>query len=225
MVSRTNESKKPDKNIVFLYNGVADKPPNLSFIMIDDNQNSTEQRDVELVPHNPEWSVQADQEAKRILDSLSFPIIGIYHIGSTSVPGLKAKPILDFVLEVENLANVIDNYDLFEGLGYSSKGEFGIPGRQFFTRDTNDERTHHLHIFEKGHPDIERHLVFRDFLRANPNAAREYEKLKEKLAKQFPNASGDYTEAKSDFILSMDEVARYWLEQNRISKNSTDKKS
>ena len=186
--------------------------------MVDDNQNSTEQRDVELVPYNPEWSTLAVQEAKRILDSFSFPIIGIYHIGSTSVPGLKAKPILDFVLEVEDLDDVLENAVLFEGLGYTSRGEFGIPGRQFFTKDTNEERTHHLHVFEQGHPDIERHLVFRDFLRANPDAAREYEKLKEKLAKRFPKASGDYTEAKSDFILSMDEVARYWLEQNGIKK-------
>ena len=131
------------------------------------------------------------------------------------MPGLKAKPILDFVLEVADLEDVIQNVPEFEALGYRSKGEFGISGRQFFTRDTDGERTHHLHVFEKGHPDIERHTVFRDYLRANPEAAREYEKLKEMLAKRFPKQSGEYTEAKSDFILSMDEVARYWLEHNQ----------
>ena len=72
-----------------------------------------------------------------------------------------------------------------------------------------------MHVFQKGHPDIERHTIFRDYLRANPTAAREYEKLKEKLAKRFPKQSSSYTAAKSDFILSMDEVARYWLEQNQ----------
>ena len=202
------------------YNVKVDQPPQLRFFMAEDNQNSKEQRNVELVPYNPEWSKLANQEAKRILESLSFPVIGIYHIGSTSVPGLKAKPILDFVIEVENLDDVIQNVLIFEDLGYTSKGEFGIPGRQFFARDTNEERSHHLHVFQQGHPDIERHLVFRDFLRANPDAAREYEKLKEKLAKRFPKASGSYTEAKSDFILSMDEVARYWLEQNGFKKDS-----
>jgi GrpB-like predicted nucleotidyltransferase (UPF0157 family) len=184
--------------------------------------NVPEQRDVELVPHNPEWSLLADEEAERIQECLSFEVIGIYHIGSTSVPGIKAKPILDFVLEVENLEDVIQSIGDLEGLGYVSKGEYGIPGRQFFTKDTHGERSHHLHAFQTGHPDIERHLVFRDFLRANPEAAREYEKIKEKLAKRFPKASGSYTEAKSDFILSMDEVARYWLEQNGFRKKPED---
>lgn len=193
--------------------------------MVDDNQNSTEQRHVELVPYNPEWSQLADQETKRILENLSIPVIGIYHIGSTSVPGIKAKPILDFVLEVENLEDVIENVELFKKLGYSSKGEFGIPGRQFFTKDTNGDRTHHLHVFQQGHPDIERHLVFRDYLRANPDAAREYERLKEELARRFPKASGSYTEAKSDFILSMDEVARYWVEQRGFKKDPEDRQS
>ena len=174
-----------------------------------------EQRDVELVPHDPKWSKLADDEANRILEGLTIQIIGIYHIGSTSVPGIKAKPIIDFVLEVENLEEVIESISEFEALGYLSKGEFGIPGRQFFTRDTHGERSHHLHVFQTGHPDIERHTVFRDYLRANPEAAREYEQLKEKLAKRFPKQSGNYTAAKSDFILSMDEVARYWVEQNQ----------
>ena len=188
--------------------------------MVDDSQLPKEQRDVELVPHNPEWSRLADQEAERILEGINFPVIGIYHIGSTSVPGIKAKPILDFVLEVEDLEDVKKYHSNFIDLGYNSKGEFGIPGREFFTRDTNGDRTHHLHVFQSGHPDIERHLVFRDYLRANPDAAREYENLKEELAKRFPKASGSYTEAKSEFILSMDEVARYWVEHKGFQKRS-----
>ena len=186
--------------------------------MTEQDSNNTEQREVELVPHNPDWSHQADEEAHRILAGLTFPVIGVYHIGSTSVAGIKAKPILDFVIEVEDLEDVIQAIPEFEAIGYINKGEYGIPGRQFFTRDTNGDRTHHLHVFQEGHPDIERHTVFRDFLRANPDAAREYEKLKEKLAKRFPKQSSNYTAAKSDFILSMDEVARYWLEQNGYGK-------
>ncbi len=184
-----------------------------------------EQREVELVPHNPEWSQLADEEAKRILEKLSITVIGIYHIGSTSIPGIKAKPILDFVIEVKDLDEIIQSAEALEELGYLSKGEYGIPGRQFFTKDTDGERSHHLHVFQQGHPDIERHLVFRDFLRANPEAAQEYEKIKEKLAKRFPKESGSYTEAKSDFILSMDEVARYWLEQNGFQNKPPDPES
>ena len=184
-----------------------------------------EQRDVELVPHNPEWSQLANDESQRILECISIPVIGIYHIGSTSVPGIKAKPILDFVLEVEDMEAFIEESRKLESLEYVSKGEYGIPGRQFFTKDTLGERTHHLHVFQQGHQDIERHLVFRDFLRSNPEAAKEYESLKEKLAKRFPKKSDMYTEAKSDFILSMDEVARYWLEQNGLLKRTEDSDS
>jgi GrpB-like predicted nucleotidyltransferase (UPF0157 family) len=183
---------------------------------------SPEQREVALVPHNPEWSQQANQEISRLLEGLSFSIIGVYHIGSTSIPGIKAKPILDFVMEVDDLDDVLKSAAEFEALGYKSKGEFGIPGRQFFIRDTDGERSHHLHVFQKGHPDIERHTIFRDYLRANPDAAQDYEKLKEKLAKRFPKQSSNYTAAKSDFILSMDEVARYWLEQNQLFSKDKD---
>jgi GrpB-like predicted nucleotidyltransferase (UPF0157 family) len=188
-------------------------------MMTDEESKQIEQRDVELVPHDPQWSELAEREKTRLRTGLTFPIINIYHIGSTSVPGIKAKPILDFVMEVENLEHVKESRDQFLQLGYSSRGEFGIPGREFFTRDTNGERSHHLHVFQTGHPDIERHLVFRDYLRANPEAAKEYEKLKEILADRYPNASGSYTEAKSEFILSMDEVARYWIEQKGDLKN------
>lgn len=190
--------------------------------MKDHELPSQEQREVELVPYNPEWSQLADLEIDRILEGLSFPIIGIYHIGSTSIPGIKAKPILDFVMEVEDLEDVLSSLAEFEALDYYNKGEFGIPGRQFFTRDSEGERSHHLHVFETGHPDIERHTIFRDYLRANPEAAQEYEKLKEKLAKRFPKQSGNYTAAKSDFILSMDEVARYWLEKQQSAKSDAE---
>ena len=181
-----------------------------------------EQREVELVPHDPEWSLHANQEISRLQGGLSFQIIGIYHIGSTSIPGIKAKPILDFVMEVENLDDVLNAIAEFEALGYINKGELGIPGRQFFSKDTDGERSHHLHVFQKGHPDIERHTIFRDFLRANPDSAREYEKLKEKLAKRFPKQSSSYTAGKSDFILSMDEVARYWLEHHQYKTEDKD---
>ena len=193
--------------------------------MADGEQITPEQREVELVPHNPEWSQLAEEEAKRILEQLSIPVIGVYHIGSTSIPGIKAKPILDFVIEVEDLDDIIRSTEMLGELGYISKGEYGIPGRQFFTKDTDGERSHHLHVFQQGHPDIERHLVFRDFLRANPEAAHKYEIIKEKLAKRFPKESGSYTEAKSDFILSMDEVARYWLEQNGFQNKPPDPES
>lgn len=181
--------------------------------MASSKENIPEQRKVVLEEHNPEWLILAEQEKKKLLSQLPIEIIEIYHIGSTSIPGIKAKPILDFVVEVGQMKDLLDSQDILIRLGYTPKGESGIPGRQFFTKDTNGSRSHHLHAFETGHPDIIRHIAFRDYLRSNPEAAREYEELKEELAQKFPKKSGDYTEAKSDFILTMDQVARSWYEE------------
>ena len=183
--------------------------------MVENQKHVPEQRKVELVPHDPAWLSMAERESERILNRLPLDVVGIYHIGSTSIPGIKAKPILDFVLEVDDMQELLHYSEALRELGYIRKGERGIPGRQFFTKDTNGSRSHHLHVFESGHPDITRHLAFRDYLRSNPDAAREYERLKEKLAKKFPQKSGDYTEAKSDFILTMDETAREWYDHHR----------
>jgi GrpB-like predicted nucleotidyltransferase (UPF0157 family) len=180
--------------------------------MASSKENIPEQRKVVLEEHNPEWLIHAEQEKKQLLSQLPIEIIDIHHIGSTSIPGIKAKPILDFVLEIQRMEDLMDNQDILIQMGYRPKGESGIPGRQFFTKDTNGSRSHHLHAFETGHPDIIRHIAFRDYLRSNPEAARKYEELKERLAQRFPQKSGDYTEAKSDFILTMDQVARSWYE-------------
>ncbi len=181
--------------------------------MASSKENIPEQRKVILEEHNPEWLILAEQEKKKLLSQLPIEIIEIYHIGSTSIPGIKAKPILDFVVEVGQMKDLLESQDILIRLGYTPKGESGIPGRQFFTKDTNGSRSHHLHAFETGHPDIIRHIAFRDYLRSNPEAAREYEELKEELAQKYPKKSGDYTEAKSDFILTMDQVARSWYEE------------
>lgn len=157
----------------------------------------------------------AAEEAELIKNSLPEIILQVYHIGSTSIPDIKAKPILDFVLVVDDLERFDQEADQLKGLGYKAKGERGISGRRFFSKDTDGVRSHHLHAFEQGHSEIERHLLFRDYLRTHPEAARRYQELKEELAQRFPNRSGNYTEAKSDFILSMDEVARYWHQRKQ----------
>jgi GrpB-like predicted nucleotidyltransferase (UPF0157 family) len=157
----------------------------------------------------------AAEEAELLKNSLPEIILQVYHIGSTSIPTIKAKPILDFVLVVDDLERFDQEADQLKELGYTAKGERGISGRRFFSKDTDGARSHHLHAFEQGHSEIERHLLFRDYLRTHPEAARRYQELKEELAQRFPNRSGNYTEAKSDFILSMDEVARYWHQRKQ----------
>jgi len=174
-----------------------------------------EQRKVILVPHDPNWANQAALEAKRIREGLSIQVLAVHHIGSTAIPSIKAKPILDFVLVVQSLHELDKNDAEMEALGYEPKGERGIPGRRFFSKDTHGKRSHHVHAFQQNNSEIERHIIFRDYLLNHPEDAAAYERLKVKLAKKFPNRSGDYTEGKSDFIYQIVEKAQRWKRQQK----------
>ncbi|MDM8527839.1 GrpB family protein [Anaerolineales bacterium HSG24] len=169
---------------------------------------------VKVVPHDPNWIQLFDQEAKCLSAILGDEIIAIHHIGSTAIPNIYAKPILDFLIEVRN----IDIINQFNGplaqVGYEAKGEFGLPGRRFFSKGVGSERTHHVHIFQTNNPEYERHLAFRDYLRTHPDVAYQYSRLKQELAGRFPKDSVAYTRAKDDFIRSTEQKARAWRKMN-----------
>ena len=167
-------------------------------------------RPVILVDHDPEWKRLAADEACRIGEALGEALVAIHHIGSTSIPGIKAKPIIDLVGVVRDLPSLEARNPSLEKIGYLPRGEAGIAGRRYFTKDTRGARTHHLHCFVVGHSDIDRHLLFRDYLIAHPQAAFEYQRLKEDLARKFPDDSAAYTEAKTPFIRRTDDAAREW---------------
>ncbi len=153
-------------------------------------------RVMEVVPYDFNWPKNFENEAVLLKQALGDNCIEIYHIGSTSVPGLAAKPIIDIMLEVQNL-NEINDKELID-LGYTPRGEMGMPFRRFYHK--GDPRTHHIHIWEKDNPEIQKHLLFRDFLRSHPDVGAEYAVLKFKLAKDFRNDRGSYTESKDTFI-------------------------
>ena len=122
---------------------------------------------ITVVNYDPEWPRQFQAEAARIRAVLGDNCTAIYHIGSTAVPGLAAKPILDIMPVVENLEAVDRAAPAFEAMGYEYLGEFGIPGRRYL-RKGGDERTHQLHIFARtDRANITRHLAVRDYLRAH----------------------------------------------------------
>jgi GrpB-like predicted nucleotidyltransferase (UPF0157 family) len=100
-------------------------------------------------------------------------------------------------------------------LGYIPKGEYGIPRRRYFSKAIDNIHTHHIHTFPQAHPEIERHLAFRDFLIAHPHQAQAYEDLKHQLAEKFRHDSDSYTEGKSAFIRAVDEQAKIWRTQGK----------
>lgn len=135
------------------------------------------QRTVTLVPYDPTWPRQFAQEREALLGLLGSSVTAIHHIGSTSVPRLTAKPIIDLLAEADSLAALEPYRQALAQLGYIWKGEHGIAGRRYFQKGGN-ARTHHLHVYACGDPEIARHLRFRDLLRTNPEAARRYQDAK-----------------------------------------------
>lgn len=161
---------------------------------------------IEVVEYDPEWPLLFEVEAARIRAACGDGVRAIEHIGSTSVPGLAAKPIIDIMPGVEDIGRARAVLVAgMEGLGYESMGEYGIAGRLYFRR--GEPRSHHVHVFEIGHPEWRRHLLFRDYLRAHPETAVEYAALKRELARAHGLDREAYTDAKAPFIERILELA------------------
>jgi GrpB-like predicted nucleotidyltransferase (UPF0157 family) len=168
-------------------------------------------RRVEVVPYNPEWETLFEKE-KQLLESIfNSPDVDIYHIGSTSVRGLSAKPIIDIMLAADTLEQVERATPAMEAAGYDAKGENGIPRRRYFQKhDENGIRKVHLHSYEKGSHQLNRHLVFRDYLRAHPLEARKYAEVKEIAAQKYEYDIDSYIAEKSPIVLELEQKAMLW---------------
>ena len=157
---------------------------------------------VEIVAYDPAWPAEFEHERALIARALGDLMLGIEHVGSTAVAGLGAKPIIDIMIAVHDLADGERCVRPLEALGYEYRGDAGIPGRLFFARPTPRPRTHHLNMVEQGSDFWHRLLLFRDYLRDHPQEADRYYRLKVRLAAQFRDDRVGYTEAKTKFIES-----------------------
>lgn len=172
-------------------------------------------RKVEVVPYSPDWENLFNREQALLKDLFGKSLVSIYHIGSTSVPGLVAKPIIDILIEVESL-ELIDfvTRDL-ERTGYEARGENGIARRRFFQKSNeNGVRLYHVHAFEKGNPEINRHLVFRDYLRTHPEQAAKYADVKQQAAARNPYDIETYMVEKEPIIKEIEHQAYKWRPYN-----------
>ncbi|MBG9791617.1 hypothetical protein ABD76_03455 [Paenibacillus dendritiformis] len=165
-----------------------------------------------VAEYNEKWDQMFREEAQKIKEIFADELLEIYHIGSTSVPGLKAKPIIDIMPVVKDIEKIDSFNPQIEGLGYECMGEFGMTGRRYF-RKGGDNRTHHVHVFQADNKeDIHRHLAVRDYLRSHPEAVEQYGNLKASLANQFPNDIEAYMDGKDAFVKELERKAlhRYW---------------
>jgi len=166
---------------------------------------------IAVVAYDPLWPQAFAVASGEIAAALGNNLLEIHHIGSTAIPGIYAKPVIDMLGIVSDLVAVDRRGAQMQARGYEAMGEFGIPGRRYFRRDNADgQRTHQLHAFQFGSPDIRRHLAFRDFLRAHPELASEYAELKRKLADTNPNDMEAYMDGKDGFIKQIESRALAW---------------
>lgn len=162
---------------------------------------------ITVLKYDPKWKQDYQDEQKKIEDILKENALVIYHIGSTSVPGLAAKPIIDIMVAVRSLEKVDAAADAFSALGYEFLGEFGIAGRRYL-RKGGDERTHQIHIFQADDwNNIGRHLAFRQYLSTHEREREEYAKLKRELAQQFPYDIEGYCDGKEAFVRAVEAQA------------------
>ena len=151
-------------------------------------------------------------EARKIEQVFGENVIEIHHIGSTAVEGLKAKPVIDLLPVVNDLTKVDQKNPDMKELGYEAMGENGLAGRRFF-RKGGDERSHHVHLYEKGHADIDRHLAFRDYLMAHPEDRVRYSEKKAELAERFPYGMEAYIEGKNPLVKEIEGKAIEWYKR------------
>ncbi len=164
-------------------------------------------RKVTVTDYQTEWKQQFKKAAEEIKTIFGEECVEIHHIGSTSIEGMAAKPVIDLMPVVHKIEAVDGMTVAMEQLGYESKGENGLPGRRYFQRG-GDERTHHVHIYAEGNPEIGRHLAFRNYLREHPRQAEEYGILKKKLANDYPYDIEKYIAGKEHLVARIEKLAR-----------------
>lgn len=161
------------------------------------------QRKIEVVKYDPKWPELFKSEAELVKHALGCNCIEIHHIGSTAIPGLSAKPIIDMLPVVHDIQEVDHAIEAMESLGYEAKGEYGMAFRRYFQKGKNS-RTHHVHVYQEGDPEISRYLKFRDWMRSHQSDAENYAQLKLDLAKKFPHDILQYCNGKDAFVASID---------------------
>ncbi len=166
---------------------------------------------VEVVPHNPRWRDAFEREAEHVAAALGESVVAVHHIGSTAIPDIYAKPVVDMLIEVRDITAVDGRSSAMKSLGYTVMGEYGISGRRYFRKDDQaGTRTRQIHAFAAGSAQVRRHLAFRDYMLAHPGEAQEYSELKKRLAQHHPQSMDAYIDGKDGFIKEIDRRAARW---------------
>jgi GrpB-like predicted nucleotidyltransferase (UPF0157 family) len=164
---------------------------------------------VRLVKYNPRWKENFKLEAKKIKKILGKDALNIWHVGSTSIPGMPAKPIIDIIIAVPSLKTADKYAKQLKKIGYKlKKNDKKTKQRLFFTKGPEEKRTHYLHVGKTESAYVLDTVLFKDYLIKHKNAAKEYAKLKMELAEKYQNKREIYTKKKDEFIGGIIKKAR-----------------
>lgn len=159
---------------------------------------------VVVEPYDEAWKddfAAIRDELEAVLNGL---VLRIEHVGSTSVEGLSAKPVIDIDVVISDRIILPEVISALESIGYSHEGDLGIPGREAFKYEGKDHlKKHHLYVCTQDAEELKRHITFRDYLRSDPDAVAEYSRIKEEGARLYPDDIDKYIEHKSPFIESV----------------------
>jgi GrpB-like predicted nucleotidyltransferase (UPF0157 family) len=175
---------------------------------------------VRLVPPTSVWQTYFDLESKRLYAALGEYVKEIRHIGSTAIPGIYAKPIIDIMAGLAQIEDFVQCEAPLVALGYIYQGEQAIPGWHFFKKKNGDLTTHHLHVVEWNSPYWVDRILFQEYLARHPEVAEAYERLKLELEKKYAENRESYTRDKTDFIAKVTEMAHraHYQRQTRIGR-------
>ncbi|MFC1838950.1 GrpB family protein [Thermodesulfobacteriota bacterium] len=174
--------------------------------MVKFPKNLVKKRPIVIEDYDPNWPLLYEKEKKKILTKLGSMALGIEHIGSTSVPGLAAKPVIDIMVRMENLRIASECIPLIESIDYQNLPEVDkvFLDRVYFWKGTEEQHIAHLALMEKTSPAWDGLIAFRDYLRKHSQDAKNYEKLKTELAMKYPFDPILYANGKKGFVVSID---------------------
>ncbi|MDQ3931103.1 MAG: GrpB family protein [Chloroflexota bacterium] len=165
---------------------------------------------VVIADYNPKWPTYFEEEREPLAEAFGPYALDIQHVGSTSVPGLGAKPIIDIAVATEQYPLPDELVQRVVELGFEHVGEYGVPRRHYFRRGANGRYAVHVHALERTGQEYVRHILFRDYLRAHSERTRAYEELKRHLAETLGHDRHLYTDMKTDFVMETLRLAGEW---------------
>lgn len=170
---------------------------------------------VKLEEYNSNWKEMYKEEEKRLKELLKDNIVEIMHVGSTSIEGLPAKPVIDIMITVKRLSDVEKFKHLFTTeLGYDLRDDGGVKDEYLVRKGNEDDRTHFIHIIEENSERYENFIYFKNYLESHPEKITEYRNLKEELSKKYSDDRKSYTASKNDFIQN---IINLYKKENNLS--------